>query len=42
MLICEGDKPLVLLDWEQNKQVAENPARISTWVERARIRSGPP
>lgn len=42
MLICEGDKPLVLLDWKQNKQVAENPASISTWGETARIRSGLP
>lgn len=42
MLICEEDKPLVLLDWKQNKQVAENPALISAWVEKARIRSGSP
>lgn len=42
MLIFEEDKPLVLLEWKQNKQVAENPALISTWAETARIRSGPP
>lgn len=23
MLICEGDKPLVLLEWKQNKQLAD-------------------
>ena len=42
MLICEGDKPLVLLEWRQRKQVAEKPALISAWAGGARIRSSPP
>ena len=42
MLICEGDKPLVLLEWRQKKQVAEKPALISAWAGGARIRSSPP
>lgn len=32
MLICEGDKPLVLLEWRQKKQRAEKPALISAWA----------
>lgn len=40
MLICEGDKLPVLLEWKQNKQVAGNPALISSRCETARIRLG--